>query len=75
MGLRFYRRVRILPGVHVNVSRSGPSLTVGVRGAHTHALPAAVDASSAAPPAALVVARRFAHGGHRASHVAALGSC
>jgi hypothetical protein len=34
MGLRFYRRVRILPGVRVNISRSGPSLTVGVRGAH-----------------------------------------
>lgn len=34
MGLRFYRRVRLVPGVHVNFSRSGPSLTVGVRGAH-----------------------------------------
>jgi len=31
---RFYRRVRILPGLAVNLSRSGPSLTVGVRGAH-----------------------------------------
>ena len=34
MGLRFYRRIHILPGVSVNVSRSGPSLTLGVRGAH-----------------------------------------
>lgn len=34
MGLRFYRRVHLFPGVSVNVSRSGPSLTVGVRGAH-----------------------------------------
>ena len=34
MGLRFYRRVRLFPGVSVNLSRSGPSLTMGVRGAH-----------------------------------------
>jgi hypothetical protein len=34
MGLRFYRRVKILPGLSVNVSKSGPSLSVGVRGAH-----------------------------------------
>src|ERR1700694_2247166 len=34
MGLRFYRRVHLFPGISVNVSRSGPSLTVGVCGAH-----------------------------------------
>lgn len=34
MGLRFYKRVHLFPGVAVNVSRSGPSLTVGMRGAH-----------------------------------------
>lgn len=34
MPLRFYRRVRIIPGVDINLSRSGPSLSVGVRGAH-----------------------------------------
>jgi hypothetical protein len=34
MGLRFYKRMHLFPGVAVNVSRSGPSLTVGVRGAH-----------------------------------------
>ena len=34
MGLRFYRRVHIFPGLTVNVSRSGPSLSMGVRGAH-----------------------------------------
>lgn len=31
---RFYRRLRIFPGLSVNLSKSGPSLTVGVRGAH-----------------------------------------
>lgn len=31
---RFYRRVKILPGVSVNLSTHGASLTMGVRGAH-----------------------------------------
>jgi len=31
---RFYRRVHIFPGLSLNLSKSGPSLTVGVRGAH-----------------------------------------
>lgn len=34
MGFRFYRRVHLCPGLSVNLSRSGPSLTLGVRGAH-----------------------------------------
>lgn len=34
MSIRFFRRVTILPGVTVNLARSGPSLSVGVRGAH-----------------------------------------
>jgi hypothetical protein len=34
MGFRFYRRFRILPGVSVNVSKSGTSISVGKRGAH-----------------------------------------
>jgi hypothetical protein len=31
---RFFRRVRIAPGVRVNFSKSLPSLSIGVRGAH-----------------------------------------
>ena len=31
---RFYRRVNIFPGLSINLSKSGPSLTVGMRGAH-----------------------------------------
>jgi hypothetical protein len=34
MSFRFYRRLKIAPGLSVNFSRSGPSLSVGVRGAH-----------------------------------------
>jgi Protein of unknown function (DUF4236) len=33
MGLRFHRRLALLPGLHANLSRSGLSLSVGHRGA------------------------------------------
>ena len=33
MGLRFRRRIKILPGLYVNVSKSGLSFSAGVRGA------------------------------------------
>lgn len=33
MGFRFQRRIRILPGVTINVSKSGLSTSFGVRGA------------------------------------------
>lgn len=32
--VRFFRRVQIAPGIRLNLSRSGPSLSLGVRGAH-----------------------------------------
>jgi hypothetical protein len=34
MGLRFYRRVRLAPGLTLNLSKRGVSASVGVRGAH-----------------------------------------
>lgn len=33
MGFRFYRRISILPGLRVNLSKSGVSASVGGRGA------------------------------------------
>ena len=33
MGLRFRRRIKILPGLYINVSKSGLSFSAGVRGA------------------------------------------
>jgi len=33
MGFRFWRRKKILPGITLNLSKSGPSLSFGVRGA------------------------------------------
>jgi len=34
MGVRFQRRVRILPGIRLNVSKSGLGFSVGARGVH-----------------------------------------
>jgi hypothetical protein len=33
MTLRFFRRVRLIPGVRINLSKSGASVSVGRRGA------------------------------------------
>ena len=33
MGFRFNRRIRILPGVHLNIGKTGISTSVGKRGA------------------------------------------
>lgn len=34
MGLRFFRRVHLGKGLTLNFSKSGPSVSVGMRGAH-----------------------------------------
>jgi hypothetical protein len=34
MGLRFQRRIKLLPGLHLNLSKSGIGVSVGGRGAH-----------------------------------------
>ena len=34
MSIRFQRRLRILPGLRLNLSKSGVSTSIGVRGAH-----------------------------------------
>ena len=36
MGLRFRKSFRLMPGLRVNLSKSGPSLTVGGRGITTN---------------------------------------
>ena len=33
MGLRFHKKIKILPGVDINVSKSGLGLSVGPKGA------------------------------------------
>lgn len=39
MALRFRKRVKILPGVHINLSKSGASASVGPRGATVNISP------------------------------------
>ena len=34
MGFRFRRTIRVIPGIRLNLSRSGVSTSVGIRGAH-----------------------------------------
>jgi hypothetical protein len=34
MGLRFQRRIKVPPGVRINLSKSGVGLSVGGRGPH-----------------------------------------
>ena len=34
VGLRFRRRIRLFPGVRINLSKSGVSTSIGIRGAH-----------------------------------------
>ena len=34
MGFRFRRSVRVFPGIRINLSKSGASLSAGARGAH-----------------------------------------
>jgi len=34
MGLRFYRRIKVLPGITLNIGKTGVSTTIGTRGAH-----------------------------------------
>jgi hypothetical protein len=49
MGFRFSRRVSILPGLKLNLSGSGVSLSAGVRGAHINLGPRGVFGSAGIP--------------------------
>ncbi len=49
MGLRFYRRIRLGPGLRLNLSRSGTSVTAGETGAHVTIGPRGVGSSVGLP--------------------------
>jgi hypothetical protein len=71
MGFRFYRRVRLAPGLPINLSRSGPSLTMGVRGAHVTVGRRGVTRTIGLPGTGLFyTSRRSLHSGYHsaASH-------
>ena len=72
MAWRLYRRVRLIPGLRGNLSRSGPSLSIGHRGAWYTVGPRGrrvnlglpgtdIFYTEHIPPAAPI------HGGHRAA--------
>jgi len=69
MGLRFYKRVHLFPGVSVNVSRSGPSLTVGIRGAHVTVGRTGVTRSVGLPGTGIYyTSHRGYHSGFHSAH-------
>ena len=67
---RFYRRLHIFPGLSVNLSKSGPSLTVGVRGAHLTMGPSGVRRTVGVPGTGLFyTSTRGRHSGaHSSEH-------
>jgi hypothetical protein len=68
LGLRFYRRVRLFPGVDVNFSRSGPSLTLGVRGAHVTSGDVATRTVGLPGTGIYYTSRNGYHSGYRSAH-------
>jgi hypothetical protein len=74
MGLRFWRRVRIIPGLRLNASRSGLSLSVGHRGAWYTVGPNGRRVSLGLPGSGLFWTERIpphrpVHHGHRFAFV------
>jgi Protein of unknown function (DUF4236) len=66
---RFYRRLRIFPGLSVNLSKSGPSLTVGVRGAHVTVGRSGIRRTIGIPGTGIYyTSHRGAHTGYHSSH-------
>jgi len=58
-GLRFQRRIRVLPGVHVNLSLSGIGVSVGPRGLHAGVTARGQRYVSAGVPGAGLSVRRY----------------
>src|ERR1700737_1607852 len=67
---RFYRRMRIFPGLSVNLSKSGPSLTVGMRGAHVTMGPRGVRRTVGIPGTGIYYTSQSGyHSGAHSAHV------
>jgi hypothetical protein len=68
VGFRFYRRVHLCPGLSVNLSRSGPSLSVGIRGAHVTVGRRGVTKTVGIPGSGLFyTSRRDLHSGYHSA--------
>ncbi|HZU13066.1 MAG TPA: DUF4236 domain-containing protein [Chloroflexota bacterium] len=60
MGFRLYRRIGIVPGLRINLSRSGPSLTVGGGGFHYTVGPTGTRTSLGVPGTGLYYTKHHA---------------
>lgn len=68
MGLRFFRRKQLFPGVRLNLSKSGPSISLGVRGAHVTAGRRGVTRTVGIPGTGIFYTSRTGH--HTGVHTA-----
>jgi len=66
---RFFRRVKVLPGLTMNLSKSGPSFSVGARGAHVTVGRRGVRKTVGVPGTGLFYTSRSGH--HTGVHNAA----
>ena len=72
MTIRFFRRVTLLPGLRLNLSKSGASISVGTRGAWLTIGPRGQRASISLPGTGLYWIEQIPpsappHAGHRAT--------
>ena len=70
MSFRFYRRIPLIPGLRMNLSRSGPSLSIGGRGAWYTIGPRGRRATVGLPGSGVFWTERYPpaappHAGHR----------
>ncbi len=72
MGFRFQKRIRIAPGIRLNLSRSSVSLTGGVPGASVNAGPKGSFVNVGAPGTGLSTRTKL--GRRQRGHVAAEGN-
>ncbi len=70
MGFRFWRRIRIAPGVTLNLSKSGGSLSFGPRGAKFTVGPRGKRVTVGLPGTGLFYTTKLSDGGSRVEHSA-----
>jgi hypothetical protein len=59
VGLRFQRRIKILPGLRLNVSKTGISWTVGTRGASVNSMDGKLTGNVGLPGTGLSYQKRL----------------
>jgi len=64
MGWRFFKRLKILPGLWLNMSKSGPSVSVGVRGLRATFRPGRTRLTGGLPGTGLSYTRELRENGH-----------